>query len=63
MQYRQLPTNLNEMIIYELQYVNLQDQHLQCLKKYIIQGWPEHKDQVQQDIRPYWTFKDDMGSS
>ena len=27
---------------------------------YIIKGWPEHNDQIQQDIRPYWTFKDDM---
>ena len=36
------------------------DQHMQCLKEYIIQGWPEQEDQVQQAIRPYWIFKDDM---
>ena len=48
------------MTMHELQQVTCQDQHMQCLKEYIIKGWTEHKDQIQQDIRPYWIFKDDM---
>ena len=49
----QTTTNIPEcMTIHELQQVTCQDQHMQCLKEYIIQGWPEHKDQEQQDIRP-----------
>ena len=56
----QTTTNIPEcMTIHELQQVTCQDQHMQCLKEYIIQSWPEHKDQVQ-DIRPYCTFKDNM---
>ena len=35
-------------------------QHLQYLIEYIIQEWPESKTQLQQDIRTYWTFRDDM---
>ena len=37
-----------------------QDQHLQCLKAYIIQGWPESRDRIPQDLRAYWTFREDM---
>ena len=29
-------------------------------QEYIIQDWPEHKDQMQKDIRLDRTFKDDM---
>ena len=31
-----------------------------ALTGYIIAGWPEIKDQVQHDIRMYWSFRDDM---
>ena len=48
------------MTMHELQQVTSQDQ--KCLKEYIIQGWPEHKDQIQ-DIRPYWTWQSLMGLS
>ena len=48
------------MTMYELQQATSQDQHLQFLKDYIIQGWPEGRDQTPQDIRTYWTFRDDM---
>ena len=57
----QTTTNIQEcMIIHELEQVTCQEQHMQCLKGYIIKGWPEHKNEIQQDIRPYWTFKDDI---
>ena len=48
------------MTMHELQQAMSQDQHLQCLNDYIIQGWPESRDQIPQDIRTYWTFRDDM---
>ena len=37
-----------------------QDEHLQHLKNIIITGWPSTKDQLHIDIRPYWSYKDDM---
>ena len=37
-----------------------QDEHLQWLKSLIISGWPDTKDQLHQDITPYWSFKDDL---
>ena len=43
--------------MHELQLATSQDQHLQCLKDYIIQGWTERKEQIPQDIRTYWTFR------
>ena len=30
------------------------------VKSLIISGWPDTKDQLHQDIRPYWSFKDDL---
>ena len=36
-----------------------EDQHIQQLMEYIIQGWPDNKDQLLQDIRTYWAFRDD----
>ena len=47
------------MSIQQIQEATVQDEHLQWLKCFIIAGWPESKDQ-QQDIRPYWSFRDDM---
>ena len=57
----QTTTNIpGSMIMYELQQVTFQDQDLECLKEYLKHSWPEHRDQIQQDIRPYWTFQNDM---
>ena len=28
--------------------------------EYAIQGWPENKNQLPQDIRTYWMLRDDM---
>ena len=53
----QTTTNIPEcMTIHELQHATSQKEHLQHLKDYVIQGWPESRDQIQQDMRPYWTF-------
>ena len=46
--------------ITQIQQVTVQDEHLQRLKAYIITGWPEIKDKVQQVIRMYWSFRYDM---
>ena len=43
-----------------IQQATAQDEYLQQLKGYIITGWPEIEDQVLQDIKAYWSFKDDM---
>ena len=48
------------MTRHELQEATSQDQHLQCLMEYIVQGWAESKDQLSQDIRAYWIFRDDI---
>ena len=37
-----------------------QDQHLQHLMEYVIHGWHDTKNQLPQDIRAYWTFRDHM---
>ena len=48
------------MTMHELQEPILQEQHLQHLMECIKQGWPESKIQLLQDIRIYYTFRDDM---
>ena len=48
------------MTMHELQEATSQDQHLQHLMEYVIQEWPDKKNQLPQDIRTYWTFRDDM---
>ena len=54
-------TNIPEfMTILELQHETALDNHLQQLKEGIIKGWPENKDNLPQNLRPYWTFQDDM---
>ena len=48
------------MSISQIQQVTLQDRHLQWLKNNTIAGWPAIKDQLLQDIRPYWSYKDEL---
>ena len=36
------------------------DEHLQCLKNIIITGWPSTKDKLHSDLRPYWSYRDDL---
>ena len=57
----QATTNIPEcMTMDELQETTSQDQHLKCLMEYVMQGWPESKNQLPQDIGTYWMFQDDM---
>ena len=57
----QTSTNLSDcMTIQELQQAISQDEHLKHLQKLIIQGWPEHRDEIPQDMREYLIFCDDI---
>ena len=46
---------------YGLQETMSQDQQLQLLLEYVMQGWPESRHQLPQDIRTHCRFRDDMG--
>ena len=38
----------------------MQDEHLRCLKNSIIAGWPSTRDELQSDLRLYWSYRDDL---
>ena len=42
------------VFISQIQQASTQDDHLQCLKSFIITGWPNTKDELHADLRPYW---------
>ena len=48
------------MSISQIQQTTAQDEQLQHLKYIIITGWPNTKDQLHIDIRPYGSYKDDL---
>ena len=48
------------MSILQIQQTTAQDEHHQCLKNIIITGWPNTKDQLHIDKRPYWSYKDNL---
>ena len=48
------------MMIHVLQHEMALDSHLKQLKECIIKGWPKNKDNIPQNLRPHWTFQDDM---
>ena len=48
------------MSIQQIWQATAQGEHLQQIKCFILAGWPESKDQLHQDIRPYWSLRDDM---
>jgi transposase InsO family protein len=39
------------------------DSTLQMLKKYVATGWPESKDDIVQEARPYWSFREELSIS
>ena len=47
------------MSILQIQ-ASTQDEHLQCLKSFIIAGWLSTKDELHSDLRPYWSYRDDL---
>ena len=44
----------------EIQHASSQDAHLQQLKKFIIAGWPNTKDELHADVRPYWPYREEL---
>ena len=54
-------TDIPECIsILQVQQPMAQNEHLQYLKNIIITGWPSTRDQPHIDIRPYWSYRDDL---
>ena len=43
-----------------LQQASSQDRHIQKLKHFIITGWPNSKDEVSDDLKPYWSYRDEL---
>ena len=44
----------------EIQQALAQDDHLQQLKSFIIAGWPDKKDELHADMRPYWLYRGEL---
>ena len=44
----------------EIQQALSQDNHLQQLKSFIITGWPDSRDKLHADLRPYWSYRDEL---
>ena len=44
----------------EIQQASSQDDHLQQLKSLIIAGWLESTDKLHADLRPYWSYRDEL---
>ena len=54
-------TDIPECIsIPQIHQASVQDEHLQCLKIYIIAGWPSTKDELYSNLRLYWSYRDDL---
>ena len=55
----QSTTDMPECIsMAEIQQASTQDDHLQHLKSFIIAGWPNTKDELHADLKPYWMYRD-----
>ena len=44
----------------EIQQASAWDNHLQKLKSFIISGWPDMKDELCADLRPYWSYRGEL---
>ena len=44
----------------DIQQVSSQDNHIQQLKSLIIAGWPDSRDKLHADLRPYWLYRDEL---
>ena len=54
-------TDIPECVsISQIQQASSQDKHLQCLKNIVITGWPNTKDELHSDLRPCWSYRDDL---
>ena len=41
----------------ELQQASSQDNHLQKLKHFIIEGWSYSKNEISAELKPYWSYR------
>ena len=48
------------MSVSQIQQASAQDDHLQCLKSFIITAWSNTKDELQADLKPYWSYREEM---
>ena len=54
-------TNIPEcMSISQIQQATTQDNHFQCLKSFIIAGWPSTKDELHGDLKLYWSYRGEL---
>ena len=54
-------TDIPECIsIAQIQNTMAQDKHLQHLKNIIIIGWPSTREELHSNIRPYWSYRDNL---
>ena len=44
----------------ELQQASSQDNHFQKLKNIIITVWPNSKDEIGEELKPYWSYRDEL---
>ena len=48
------------LLMRDLQQASSQDSHIQKLKHFIITGWPNSKDEVSEELKPYWSYRDKL---
>ena len=54
-------TDIPECVsISQIQQASAQNDHLQCLKSFIIAGWPSTKEELHTDLKPYWSYRDEL---
>ena len=57
----QSATDIPECLsISQIQQASAQDDHLQCLKSFIITGWPSTKEELHTNLKPYWSYRDEL---
>ena len=57
----QTTTDMPECLsVTDLQQALSQDSHIQKLKHFIITGWPNSKDEISEELKPYWSYRDEL---
>ena len=56
-----IATDIPECVsISQIQQIFTQDDHLQCLKSFIITGGPNTKEELHTDLKPYWSYRGEL---
>ena len=48
------------VLMTEMQQALAQDNHLQPTKNLIITGWPYSRDELCEELQPYWSYRDEL---